>query len=192
VTGQYCYHEYLRGKSWRGKLYRDYFLYPRLRRITGARFLDVGCGLGDFLAFGGSNAWGIDTNEMNVRYVTKKGLRCKQVGSDGRFPFRNEEFECVICDQVFEHISEPDKLLGEIMRVLMPKGKLVLGVPQEKGFRRDPDHKLFYNLESLKKLYSFAPGLRYHHHFFTPIPVGFLGTYLVFQSLYVCYTKVEG
>ena len=44
------YAAYLRGRSLLGAVYRRFYLYPKLGKFIKGRILDIGCGVGDFLA----------------------------------------------------------------------------------------------------------------------------------------------
>ncbi|HLY96658.1 MAG TPA: class I SAM-dependent methyltransferase, partial [Sideroxyarcus sp.] len=44
-------------------------------------------------------------------------------------PFQSREFDGIICNQVLEHVFEPDRFLQEMHRVLKPGGQLLLTVP---------------------------------------------------------------
>ena len=46
------YHNYLKSTSKLGYLYKKYFLHKFLLKLTGPRFLDVGCGIGNILELG--------------------------------------------------------------------------------------------------------------------------------------------
>lgn len=48
----------------------------------------------------------------------------------------NSEFDFIICSHVLEHVTDPDKALGEIMRVLKPAGKAIIMVPLFWGVQR--------------------------------------------------------
>ena len=49
---------------------------------------------------------------------------------DGRrFPFDDARFESVLCNQVLEHVFNPEEFIAEIHRVLTPGGRLILTVP---------------------------------------------------------------
>jgi SAM-dependent methyltransferase len=137
------YFEYLKQRSWRAVLYRNLYLYPRICFHIKGRTLDVGCGIGDMLQFRRETI-GADVNPHLVEYCTKKGLDARLI-QDGHLPFDTETFESAILDNVLEHIDSPMGILGEIYRVLQSEGRLIVGVPGEKGYQRDPDHKIFYD-----------------------------------------------
>ena len=67
-------------------------------------------------------------------------------------PFDDKSFDSVLLDNVLEHIESPSLLFKEIRRVLKPDGLLLIGVPGEKGFRSDDDHKIFYEEKILQVL----------------------------------------
>ncbi len=58
------------------------------------------------------------------------------------------QFDVVLCHHALEHVSEPYRVLGEIRRLLRPKGVLLLAVPLEKERRysrfdpAEPNHHL--------------------------------------------------
>ena len=67
----------------------------------------------------------------------------------GVLPFDSGRFDAALMDNVLEHIESPASVLAEIRRVLKPSGTLLVGVPGRKGFSADPDHKVYYDRESL-------------------------------------------
>lgn len=177
------YYKYLKSTSLLGKIYRKIFLYPLLSRFFKGDFIDVGCGLGDFLSFGTNGSLGLDVNKFNIEHCKKRGLDAKLI-KKGKFPVHDNSFLTINLDQVLEHLSDPDMLLKEINRCLIPGGKLIIGVPCESGYKRDPDHKVFYDLESIKivlKKYHF----RISKNFYCPLPFKFIGKFLPQQSLYL-------
>jgi len=66
-------------------------------------------------------------------------------------PFDDDSFDSVLLDNVLEHLDSPASLLSEIKRVLCENGSLLIGVPGEKGYDSDSDHKQFYNEKRLIK-----------------------------------------
>lgn len=111
--------------------------------------LDVGCGIGDFLAFR-RNTIGIDINPFNIDYCTSRGLEAYLV-KDGKYPFEADYFDSVNMDNVLEHLDRTETIFKEIFRVLKPHGLVLIGVPGEKGFQADSDHRCFYDEEMLVK-----------------------------------------
>jgi len=149
VSSSTEYFAYLRRRSRLGWLYRHFFLYPRLVRHLSGRVLDVGCGIGDFLAYRPGTV-GVDINPHAVEWCRQQGFDSRVMEPD-RLPFEDGGFDAVVLDNVLEHLAEPGPLLAEIRRVLVPGGRLLVGVPGARGYAADPDHKVFYGEAELER-----------------------------------------
>lgn len=90
------------------------------------RLLDVGCGTKPYRSLITVDAYiGLDIDCETSR---ERGIA--DYFYDGNaFPFGDETFDCILCNQVLEHVFTPNEFLGEIARVLIPGGKLLLTVP---------------------------------------------------------------
>ena len=94
-------------------------------RLSG-KLLDVGCGSKPYQSLFAVDTYiGLDIDSESTR---KRGIADKlYIG--GQFPFPNSEFDSLLCNQVLEHVFNPEEFLGEINRVLKPGGKFLLTVP---------------------------------------------------------------
>ena len=102
---------------------------------------------------------GVDINSDCVEFCQKHGLDVVKMEND-RLPFEDTSFDTIVLDNVLEHIMDPLPLLHECSRVLTRHGRLIILVPGQKGFKRDADHKKFYDHNSLRglvKVISFTP-----------------------------------
>jgi 2-polyprenyl-3-methyl-5-hydroxy-6-metoxy-1,4-benzoquinol methylase len=57
-----------------------------------------------------------------------------------------ESADVVVCAEVIEHVDDPEKLLGEIRRLLKPSGRLIITTPvrlTEKPFDSEHVHEFF-------------------------------------------------
>jgi len=160
------YFSYLETRSNLGRLYRKYWLYPKLARHLKGSTLDVGCGIGDMLAFRALTT-GVDINPHTVAYCNAHDLDARLM-QPNILPFPNSYFDSVLLDNVLEHIEEPNKLLKEIGRVLRDNGTLLIGVPGKRGYLSDPDHKINYNELSLKFCLS-KVGFQCQKIFYAPL-----------------------
>ena len=103
-------------------------------------------------------------------------------------PFKNEEFDSIVLDNVLEHIENPSPILSEIFRVLNKNGLLLIGVPGKHGYTKDDDHKCFYdeiNLNELLKKENFI----LKEFFYTPFKSKFLNNNLSAYCLYGLFKK---
>ena len=160
------YFEYLSQRSFLGRIYRNFILYPRLNKHLKGKTLDIGCGIGDMLSYR-PNTIGLEINPFNVNYCKKKKLEAFLMRK-GRIPFKDRSFDSILLDNVLEHIDAPTLLFNEIKRVIIPGGILLIGVPGAKGFESDSDHKIFYDemkLKNLAKKFNFSV----NYFFYTPL-----------------------
>jgi SAM-dependent methyltransferase len=102
----------------------------RARHARG-RLLDVGCGTQPYRdLFGHVSAI--------VRLDVPPNGEVDVCGDGMALPFHNAAFDTVLCNQVLEHVAEPSRLIGEIARVLSPRGVLLLTTPQTWGLHLEP------------------------------------------------------
>lgn len=130
----FFYHRQMFFPGWLGVMVNPfYFARSGLRdamaqfapMLTG-RLLDVGCGSKPYQSLFAVDAYiGLDIDSEASRQA---GVA--DYFYDGKiFPFAEASFDCVLCNQVLEHVFNPDEFLGELMRVLKPGGRLLLTVP---------------------------------------------------------------
>lgn len=94
--------------------------------LLSGRLLDVGCGSKPYRSLFAVDAYiGLDIDSEISR---KRGI-ADYLYDGNIFPFADGSFDAVLCNQVLEHVFNPDEFLGEITRVLKPGGKLLLTVP---------------------------------------------------------------
>lgn len=191
MTDYYSYHILLRSNSIRGILYRFFLLFPLQRLILGSKYVDLGCGLGSLLLFSPRNSIGLDVNEYNIKYITSKKLNALLIDSDGKFPLPESSYPAMICDNVIEHIKDPTYLIKEIKRVLINNGNLLIGVPMEKGFLRDADHKVFYDIKKIKRLFCKKNNFKLNYYFYFPLPFKFFGRFFSVQTLYISLSSIK-
>ena len=95
-------------------------------------------------------------------------------------------YDSAILDNVMEHIETPEKLLAEIHRVLIENGKLLVGVPGKKGYSWDSDHKVFYDLNSLKEVME-DNAFIYENHYYLPFKFNYFDRALRQYCLYAIF-----
>lgn len=94
--------------------------------FLSGRLLDVGCGTKPYQQI-------VNVQEYLGLDVDNETTRMRGIADffyDGfQFPFNSESFDSILCNQVLEHVFNPDQFLREISRVLRSKGKLLITVP---------------------------------------------------------------
>ena len=95
--------------------------------------LDVGCGSSRILS-AHQGMIGLDIQLHKLRYARRYG-RPLVHGSIFALPFEEGCFDCVICSEVIEHIPAEEQVFDELIRVLKPGGRLILGTPDYDRWR---------------------------------------------------------
>jgi ubiquinone/menaquinone biosynthesis C-methylase UbiE len=107
--------------------------------MTEGKLLDVGAGAGDAYMFLPAEVKrrGVVAVEPNAAYFERMSEitpELEQVeGSIYELPFEDESFETVMCSEVLEHLTEPEKGVRELARVC--RRWLVVSVPREPMWR---------------------------------------------------------
>ena len=121
--------------------------------VIGKRVLDAGCGSGYGAAMmsaaGARQVVGIDIDADTIEAARSKmpvGVELA-VGDLESVPVGDACFDVVVCLEAIEHVLDPEAVLDEFRRVLIPGGLLVLSTPN-----RD----------------VVTPGNPYHLHEYTP------------------------
>lgn len=125
-----------------------------LHALPKGTLLDVGCGSGELLAVAKQLGWdaqGIELDPKAVRTARLFGHKVTE-GTYDLLEHYKDEFDCVICSHVLEHIHEPLELLKLLSKVLKSGGTLLLAVPNSKSFVRSIMKENWRGLEAPRHL----------------------------------------
>jgi SAM-dependent methyltransferase len=119
----------------------DRYIERGIGRADGRpwRVLDLGCGVGDSVAFFRARDPAVQWVGLDVPQSPEARDR---VRTDARFetfdgvsiPFADESFDLVYCKQVLEHVRRPAPLLADVRRVLARGGYLAGSTSQLEPF----------------------------------------------------------
>lgn len=107
---------------------------------SGRPLADVGCFTGliteEYRALGFSRAVGFDGAEGALAAAAARGIDARRwtIGSE-RCPASSSEFDVVIAADVIEHIVDTDHFMGELSRILVPYGFLIITTPNLASWR---------------------------------------------------------
>ena len=87
------------------------------------RLLDVGCGNKPYKDLFTVSEY------IGVEIASSQHSEADCFYNGKRFQFGDDAFDSIICNQVFEHVFNPDEFVEELRRVLKPGGCLLLTVP---------------------------------------------------------------
>lgn len=187
LSSQKEYFEHIQSITWRGRLYKKFFLYPSLRRLVRGRMMDIGCGDGEFISKINQSI-GVDINPFCIQYIKTMGMEGYHYDS---YPlnFEEESFDTLFCVNVIEHIEDPSDLINEMHRLLKKSGTLIIGVPTYKGFHSQVDHKVFYDEQNLEETFNNF-GFKKSRFFYMPFASKWLEKNLSAHCLYAVFTKI--
>lgn len=129
-------------------------------------FLDIGCGSGAYLQLMQKDGWktyGVEINQK-AALLGKQKYSLNIFGGElieANFP--DNFFDYIRLNHSFEHLLNPDEVLDEIYRIIKPRGKLLIGVPNISGLASKifgeywwylgaPLHPFNYSEYTLKRL----------------------------------------
>lgn len=134
-----------------------------------AKFLDVGCWDGELTQavakktqLNTNNVYGIDVFDSILQKAKKRGIVTARVDLEkGKFPFEDNFFDLVLCNQVFEHLKNIYNPIDEIHRVLRKEGYLIFSVPNLSSFHNKIMLSLGFQPSSIR---SIGPHIRGFTH----------------------------
>lgn len=180
------YFESLKRRKRAAFWYRSLWLYPRICRYLRGRVVDIGSGIGDMVRYR-PDTTGVDVNPKAVAFCRSQGLTVELMQPD-QLPFPDALFDGAVLDNVLEHLEKPFALLAEAHRVLIPGGTFIVGVPGQRGFASDWDHKQHYPEAELVKCLQTA-GFGLLHIFHQPFRSAFLDRHFRYYAIYGVFRR---
>jgi ubiquinone/menaquinone biosynthesis C-methylase UbiE len=117
--------------------------------------LDFACGEGygsDALARVARRVIGVDIDPTSICHATRTYRRQNlefRAGSATRIPVESASVDLVVSFETIEHLAEHDLMLGEIKRVLVPGGTLIISTPDRTNYSEIPSYNNPYHVKEL-------------------------------------------
>lgn len=121
-------------RTLKGQLRRE-FILKHLASWKG-RLLDIGCNRGMYLkAYRGGKKVGIDISRPALEKIRDAEENIPLVAADAQVLdcFRDEVFDVVLCSEVLEHVSRPERVMEGIRRILSQGGRALITTPNYRG-----------------------------------------------------------
>lgn len=108
---------------------------------SGRDVLDAGCGVGwgsvALANAGAHQVVGLDIDELAIANARDRADARERAAATTMFvrgdlralPFDDASFDLVVCFEALEHVTDPDRVLDELRRVLRPNGVLAVSSP---------------------------------------------------------------
>lgn len=136
------------------------------RYKNGVRLLDIGCGVGFFLASAEQMGWEATGLDVSVRAVRQAQRRLNQGSviastvADAEFP--TSYFDVITLWSALEHMAHPAQSLDRILTWLKPDGIIALEVPIEDSLLKTLNRWMYKlsggRFHAVHYLYGNAPG----------------------------------
>jgi SAM-dependent methyltransferase len=150
------------------------YVLPWLREFP---VLDLGCATGVYLRHFRPDSLGIDISNPNLNHCHSLGLNVQAADLNRDLPIASESYQAILCSHALEHVDAPIHLLRECRRILVPGGRLVLGLPIETSlvnrlrgqryFYHHPGHLYSFSLENIDVLLQ-KTGFAITRYYFEP------------------------
>ena len=108
---------------------------PVLARVAGTtkRLLDIGCGTG---ALGRKIKEELDCNVVGITHSDSEAALAAECidqvlvcDLNSLEPLDMDQFDCIVCSHVLEHLYHPNELLKRVRHLLSPEGTLIVALP---------------------------------------------------------------
>jgi 2-polyprenyl-3-methyl-5-hydroxy-6-metoxy-1,4-benzoquinol methylase len=155
-TKEYAQYLINHQKSWKGKLFQIPY-QTHLRLLSTQKTLDIGCGAGRNLNSLSADSIGVDHNAIMIESCKERGLNAftkeqwdeekqKHIGS----------FDTILFSHVAEHMNQADfqMLLGSMLNLLKPEGRILIICPQEAGYKTDKTHVEFMDFKKIDSIFK--------------------------------------
>jgi ubiquinone/menaquinone biosynthesis C-methylase UbiE len=158
----------------RGQIYYEHFhRYAMVLELArGKDVLDIACGEGygtAALALVARTAIGVDLDPDSVRHASARYMAMNvgfRAGDCTQIPAGDASFDVAVSFETIEHLTEQERMLGELKRVLRPDGLLVISSPNKlvysdgRSFQNPFHQRELYFHEFRDMLRSFFPKVR--------------------------------
>jgi len=142
--------------------------YYSILKSTEDPILDIGCGVGQAvnrLANEGFQAVGVDVSPIGLLMASRQGKAMFVVATADNLPFKTGIFATAGFFDFLEHARNPERCLGEMVRVVKTGGKVVASAPnflriiglslEYHWHMRGPKHKIL-NFLTLVRKFAFS------------------------------------
>jgi SAM-dependent methyltransferase len=151
-------------------------LFRRYVGGPGRRVLDLGCRDGALTQayLDGNEVIGVDADREALAEAARLGIETHWADLDQPLDLEDGSFDVVVAGELLEHLRDPQRLVGEVRRVLRPGGTFVASVPNAyrlKGrllflFGRppenDPTHLQMFSAADVRALLAGFEGPQLH------------------------------
>lgn len=126
------------------------FGFEQLVKLPKKKLIDVGCGNGSTLKLAQELGWEVTGLEIDIDAVKvsrSHGLNVIE-GDYRQLAKIPNNFDCIVCSHVLEHVYDPVEMLNLLMGKLSSNGVLLLSLPNSQSYVREKFGENWRGLEA--------------------------------------------
>jgi 2-polyprenyl-3-methyl-5-hydroxy-6-metoxy-1,4-benzoquinol methylase len=134
-------------------------LLRTIKVVKGGKFLDVGCGSGEFLIIMkllGMDSYGVEPGKFDKKFIKENNLKVSE-GTLNKIKYPPEFFDVITLNHVFEHVNNPTETMNELYKITKRGGTVIISVPQSNSLMYKLFKQYWVNLDSPRHLYIYSP-----------------------------------
>ena len=135
--------------------------------LETGNMLDIGCGVGDFIHTAEEKGWqclGVEPAE-DAKTIAKTRVKADIIGSEELENLPDASFDLITMWHVLEHVDELRWQIAQLQRLVKPKGRIVIAVPNNKSYDGQyynahwaaydvPRHLNHFNRQTITKIFK--------------------------------------
>ena len=151
-------------------------LFRRFVGGPGRRVLDLGCRDGALTQayLDGNEVVGVDADREALAEAARRGIETQWADLDQPLELPGASFDVAVAGELLEHLRDPQRLVGEVRRVLRPGGTFVASVPNAYRLKgrllfllgrppeNDPTHLQMFSAADVRRLLDGFSGPELH------------------------------
>lgn len=166
-------------------------------RLSRGPALDFGCGIGELLRALPEGSLGVEYNIATVQYCQQQGLDVRWYnGFDDDWTLSSVEWKgrirTLFLSHVLEHFDEPAEILCKLLQATAPHiTRAVIIVPGYAGFKADPTHRTYVDLDLIQNAIRVETGWQLVHKRYFPLNHRCVGNVFAHNELHAILERVR-
>lgn len=128
--------------------------------LPPGKLLEIGCGAGDYIVLMRNLGWdvmGVETDPVACQCAREMDALNVHEGTLVSAAYKDNSFDAIVMNHVFEHVHDPVALLKECRRIIKPNGNVVVVTPNIESWGHSKFQENWRGLEPPRHIHIFSP-----------------------------------